>query len=107
MNRPFAILPLASFLISSCSSANPTATAEPITVQYTGATAPWLAGLYDCAGGNVVKAEQRAVDFQDPQSADMTFRIGQPANTIFPAYKIGNEDILVFVNSQSPITHLP
>jgi ABC-type phosphate transport system substrate-binding protein len=110
MKHIFAILILAFFLLSSCNSAtpNPTPTAAPetITVQYTSAVIPWLAGLYDCAGINVVTAEQRAADFLDPQAADLAIRIGQPANLTSPAYQIGSEDILVIVNPQNPIPAL-
>ncbi len=106
MKHTFAFLILVSFLIPSCNSATPTTPAEPITVQYTAATATWLADIYGCAGANVVKAEQRAADFQDPQSVDLAIRIGQPANLTSPAYQIGSEDILIIVNRQNPINRL-
>ena len=106
MKRTFAFLILAGSLLPSCNSATPTVPLEPITVQYTTAAAPWLAGLYDCAGANVVTAEQRAADFLDPQSVNLAIRIGQPANLTSPAYQIGSEDILVILNPQNPINAL-
>ena len=106
MKRTFAFLILACFLLPSCNSDTPTATAGPITVQYTAAAAPWLAGLYDCAGANMVTAEQRAADFLDPQSVNVAIRIGQPANLTSPAYQISSEDILVILNPQNPINAL-
>lgn len=106
MKRSFAIIILACILIPSCSPAEPNVTAESITIQYTAATIPWLADLYDCAGGSVVKAEQRAVDFLDPQSAELSIRIGEPSNYNSPAYQIGSEDILVIANRQNLINHL-
>jgi hypothetical protein len=110
MKRIFAFLILACFLLSSCNSAmpkaTPTAASETIAVQYTAAAVPWLAGLYNCAGVNVVTAEQRAADFQDPQAIDLAIRIGQPASQTSSAYQIGSEDILVIVNPQNPTSSL-
>jgi len=110
MKRILAILILACFLLSSCNSITPiatlTAAPETIAVQYTAAAVPWLAGLYNCAGVNVVTAEQRAADFLDPQAIDLALRIGQPANLTSPAYQIGSEDILVIVNPQNPTSSL-
>jgi hypothetical protein len=106
MKRTFACLILACFLLPACNSATPIPFAEPITVQYSAAAVPWLAGLYNCAGANVVKAEQRAADFQEPQSVDMAIRIGQPDNLNSPAYQIGSEELLVIVNPGNPVKTL-
>jgi hypothetical protein len=101
-----AFLIFACLLLPSCNSTPPTVTAGSITVQYTAAAAPWLAGLYDCAGANLVTAEQRAAVFLDPQSVDLAIRIGQSVNLTAPAYQIGSEDILVILNPQNPIKAL-
>jgi hypothetical protein len=106
MKRSFAFIILTCFLLPSCNSVTPVVTAEQLTVQYTAAAAPWLAGLYNCAGANVVNSEQRAADFLDPQSVDLAIRIGQPEDLTSPAYQIGSEDILVIVNRQNPINAL-
>jgi hypothetical protein len=103
MKNSLSILILACILITACNSATPTATSGPITVQYTAATTPWLAGIYNCAGANVVTADQRAGDFLEPQSVDLTIRIGPPGNLASPAYQIGSEDILVIVNPQNRV----
>jgi len=106
MKRTFAFLILVCLLLPSCNSATPTVSAGPLTVQYTAAAAPWLADLYDCAGANVVTAEQRAADFLDPQSVNLAIRIGQPANLTSAAYQIGSEELLVILNPQNPINSL-
>jgi hypothetical protein len=106
MNRLKAFLLLACLLLPACSSATPSATPVPITVQYTAASIPWLANVYTCAGANGITAEQRAADFLDPQTVDMAIRVGQPENLVTPAYQIGNEDILVAVNKLNPISTL-
>ena len=106
MKRALTSIIIACFLQSSCIAATPTPIAEPITVQYTAATDPWLANVYDCAGANVVAAEQRAADFLDPQSVDLAIRIGQPEPLTSPAYQIDTEELLVIVHRQNPISHL-
>ncbi len=106
MKRILPILILASLLLPACNPTTPTATAGAITVQYTAAAAPWLAGLYDCAGANVVTAEQRSAIFLDPQSDNLAIRIGQPANLTSPAYRIGSEELQVILNPQNPINTL-
>ena len=93
-------------LTASCTPAKPTATPETIRVQYSFATQPWLAYLNNCAGMNIVAAELRAAEYQEPLSADLVMRIGQPDNLTNPAWQIGSDDLLVIVNSQNPITKL-
>jgi len=106
MKRCLAFIILTCFLLPSCNSAAPTAAVEQLTVQYTSASVPWLAGLYDCANPNVVNAEQRAADLMDLQSDDLAIRIGLPDNLTSPAYQIGSEDLLVIVNRQNTINAL-
>ena len=106
MRRPLPAMVLVLILLAGCNPPMPAATPVSIAVQYSAATAPWLTGIYDCAGVNVVTAEQRAVEFQDPQSVDMAIRIGQPDNLNFPAYQIGSEEILVIVNPKNPVKSL-
>jgi hypothetical protein len=106
MKRTFSLLFLACFLLTACNSAPPTTAPVPFIVQYTAATVPWLASLYNCAGTNVIAADQRAADFIDPQSVDLAIRIGQPDTMNSPAYQIGSEDILVIVNLQNLVQTL-
>lgn len=103
MKHSIAFFFLTCFLLSSCNPTTPTLSAEPVTVQYTIASSPWLAELYTCAEANVVDAEQRAAELQNPQLFDLAIRIGQPENLTIPAYRIGSEDILVIANNQNPI----
>jgi hypothetical protein len=106
MRRSFCLLLLVLFLLAACNPATPGSTPVPISIEYTAATIPWLAGIYDCAGANVVNAEQRAADFQDPQSYDLSLQIGQPENQVSPAYQIGTDEILLIVNSDNPVKTL-
>jgi len=102
MNRTFAIFFLAGIIFTSCTTAPPTIKAEQFTVQYTSATVPWLANLYNCAGMNVIPAEQRAADFLDLKSASMVIRLGSPGNINGFPYQIGTDDLLVVVASKNP-----
>ena len=92
--------------ITACSPAYPTTTIEPIRVQYSFAAQPWLANVNTCANNYIVEAELRAADFQDPQSAAIVLRLGQPANFNTPAYQIGTDDLLVITNPQNPLHNL-
>ncbi len=103
---PFLLLTYCFLLLTSCSPGTSTAALEPMTVQYTAATTPWLAALYTCAGNHIVEAELRAADFLDPQTTDLVMRIGQPPDLLSPAYQIGTDDVLVIVNRQNPINAL-
>lgn len=106
MKRTFVFIVLACSLLSSCNPSPPTAKPEQLTIQYTAATAPWLAGLYHCAGGDVVIAEQRGAEFLDPQSADVIIRFGQPDFPTTHDYQIATDDLLVIVNSKNPTSSL-
>ncbi len=99
---------LFAFLLSAaaCSPATPTATPVTIRVQYSYAAQPWLEKLSGCAGGNILAAELRPIDFQDPQSTDLVMRIGQPEAISTPAFQLGTDDLVVIVNRQNPINRL-
>jgi len=106
MKRTFTLLALACFLMTACNSSNPTTAAEPITVQFTSATLPWLADLYNCAGANVVTTDQLATEFMNLESVDLVIRVGQPDNLTSPAFQIGSETIQVIVNFNNPVNTL-
>ena len=106
MKHIFAFFFLACILLVSCDSAPPTEKPKQLIVQYTAASIPWLASLYNCAGGNVVTAEQREADFLDPQTANMVIRIGQTENPTSFVYQIALDNILVITNSKNPASRL-
>jgi hypothetical protein len=102
MKRTFAYIILAGILLTSCTTAPPTIKTEQFTVQYTSASVPWLASLYNCAGTNVISAEQRAADFLDLKSANIVIRVGDPGTSNGFPYQIGTDDLLVIVASKNP-----
>jgi hypothetical protein len=95
-----------SLLLTSCTTTTSTATPQPIRVEYTPATTPWLADLYACTDNDVVDAEPRSADFLDYQGEDLVMRIGQPDELTTPAYQVGSENINVIVNSDNPLRTL-
>ena len=103
MKPTFVWFILACFLIPSCNSVTPTSPTEQLTVGYSAATTPWLVNLYDCAGANVIHAEQTAADFIDLQSVDMAIRIGQSAYLTSHPFQIGSDELLVIVNPRNLI----
>ena len=106
MKRTFFLIVLVCFLLPSCNPGPPTARPEELTVQYSAASVPWLATLYNCADGTVVTSEQRGADFLDPQSVNMVIRIGKPDKLIAFAYQIATDDLLVIANLKNPTSRL-
>ncbi len=94
---------LTVILLTACGPTIPAATSQTISVEYTAASIPWLADITDCASGNTINSEQVAADFQDPQSYDISLRVGQPDNLGSSAFQIGSEEILVIENPQNPV----
>jgi len=106
MKQAFVSFILAGLLLTSCVATAPKPKPEQFTVQYTAASVPWLASLYNCANNNVVTAEQREADFLDPSSAAMIIRIGKPDNLAGFDYQIGTDKLLVIANLKNPTSSL-
>ena len=96
-----ALLILFTFWISSCSSNTRPATPQIVSVYSTSAAQPWLSELYDCAGTASILSR---VD--DPSSAQIILRIGEPEFLVSPAYQIDTEEILIVTHRQSPVQNL-
>src|SRR5215468_2417485 len=95
------ILILVSLLISSCTTSTPPVTPQVVTVYSTSAAEPWLHESYDCAGTSPVLSR---VD--NPSSAEIMLRVGEPKPLSAFAYQIATEDILIVTQRQSPIQNL-
>lgn len=99
---PFVIFFLLfSFFLFSCSTSTPPATPQVVTVYSTSAAKPWLPPLYDCAGSASVLSR---VD--DPSSADIVLRVGEPKVLSSSAFQIDTEEILIVTHRQSPVQNL-
>jgi hypothetical protein len=71
-----------------------------VTAYATSAATPWLADLYACA------ADSNTVINLSAESPDISLRIGEPETLVSPAYKIGEEEILIVTGSESPLAEL-
>ena len=70
-------------------------------VDATPAARPWLADVYDCAPeGTLIRVTN------DPASADISLRIGEPDFWPASVYQIDTEEILVVTHRQSPVQNL-
>ena len=92
---------LFTFLFSSCAAPTPTVTPQVVNVYATSAASPRLNDLYDCASSS-----SAVLELSDAQSADISLRLGEPADLSTPAYPIGSEDILVVVHPQTGLGQL-
>jgi hypothetical protein len=102
MRKPLIVfLFLFSIVISSCSTTPTPATPQLVSVYSTSAAEPWLPPLYDCAGTSVV-----IFRVDDPASADIVLRVGEPKVLTSSAYQIDLEDILIVTHRQSPVQNL-
>jgi phosphate transport system substrate-binding protein len=106
MKRTFNLVILACFILSSCNSISPASNSEHFTIQYTAASIPELAKLYDCASGNEIDAKPRGTDFLDPSDSDMVIRVGQPSTPTLFAYQIASDSLVVIVNLKNPATEM-
>jgi hypothetical protein len=89
-------------LVASCApAATPTLETRLVNVYATTATQPWLADVFACAPAGAVIS---VVD--DPASADIALRLGEPEILITPTYQIDTEEILVVTQRQSPVQNM-
>lgn len=96
-----AFLLLSFFLLFSCSPTTPSVTPQLVTVYSTSAAQPWLPLLYECAEDSTVISR---VD--DPSTADIVLRIGEPPFLDSPAYQIDQEEIWIVTHRESSISQM-
>lgn len=85
---------------SACAPPTPQPEQVIVTAYATSASTPWLTDLYACA------ANSNTVLKISADSPDISLQIGEPENLISSAYQIGEEEILVVANRQSPLPDL-
>jgi hypothetical protein len=89
-------------LVASCAPATaPEVEIQIVNVHASPAVQPWLANVYACASEGVVV---RVAD--DPTSADIFLRLGEPEFVSAFAYQIGTEEILVVTHRQSLVQNM-
>jgi hypothetical protein len=98
--RQFALIILV-LVLASCSTSTPPPTPEMVTVYSTAAAQPWLPLLYECAGTSSLVSR---VD--DPSSAEIILRVGEPKVLTSSAFQIDTEEVLIATHRQSPVQNL-
>jgi hypothetical protein len=88
------------FLLASCAPATAVVTPQLVKVYVSSAASSKLPDLYDCS------TPSTAIYLADPQSADLTLRLGPPDQLSLPAYQIGTDDVDVIVPSRSNLSQL-
>ena len=100
MNK-FSFLFVLSMIFSACTPTTPPGTPEVISVYSSSAAEPWLSELYKCAGTTLVISR-----VNDPVSAAVALRVGEPEHLASPSYQIDTEEILIVTQRQSPVQNL-
>ena len=95
------LLTFLALLISSCSTRTPQPAPQVVSVYSSSSATPWLSDLYTCADGIAVISR---VD--DPATADIALRVGEPEFLNAPAYQIDEDEILIVTHRQSPVQNL-
>ena len=76
------------------------ATPQLVKVYVTSAASSRLTDLYNCS------TLSTAILLSDPQTADITIRLGQPDSLSSPAFQVGSDDVVVIVQSQNSTDNL-
>jgi hypothetical protein len=92
--------------LSACTPGIHTTTVPPLQVESTFAAQPWLAAVQKCALPMDVEASLVPAADLSVGSAEMSMRIGQPVQSNFPSYQIGQEEVQIIVSAASPLTSL-
>jgi PBP superfamily domain len=87
-------------LLTACAPAATVATPQLVKVYVTSAAASRLTDLYNCS------TPSTAILLSDPQTADITIRLGQPDSLSSPAFQVGTDDMVLIVQSQNNIDNL-
>ncbi|MCC6498757.1 MAG: hypothetical protein IT313_00670 [Anaerolineales bacterium] len=101
IRKDIFIFLISTFLIVSCNPSTVQSPLQVVSVHSTFAAEPWLTDLYACADSLAT-----IVRVDDAASADIALQIGEPEFLSGFAYQIGEEEILVVTNRQSPIQNL-
>jgi ABC-type phosphate transport system substrate-binding protein len=100
MNRNITTFFFTVSLLTACSTPTPQATPQLINVNVSSAAYPWLGEFYNCTAASTF------INLSDPQSADITLRLGEPDKLTSPAFQISTEDILVIAHGKTGVSTL-
>jgi hypothetical protein len=91
---------LTSYFLASCASPASTIPTETITAYATSSAQPWMSELFSCANEHSIVVEVTA------ENPDISLRVGELEDMVFPVYQLGEEEIVVVVNRESSIQNL-
>jgi hypothetical protein len=91
---------LGILFLTACVAQPPRQGPDVLTVFATSGAHPWLSDAFGCA------PESTALVVADPNSADVSLRLGEPESITTPAYQIGHEDILAIIHPQIGVSAL-
>ena len=99
MKKTFLVVLL---LLVACTPAEtPIPKTQVVKIYATPATQPWLSDAFACApAGTAISVAN------EPASADISLRLGEPDFLVTPAYQIDMEEILVVTQRQSPVQNM-
>ena len=101
MKPSIVIVSLSFCLLASCTPVTQTASSpEVVTVYGSLAAQPWMTELYTCANEHSILLNFTS---QDPE---IYLRLGEPEPLVSAAYRIGEEEILIVTNRESPVQNL-
>jgi hypothetical protein len=87
-------------LLAGCGTPTPQSSPQLVNVYVTSAAYPSVGDLYNCASPSVI------INLSNPQSAELTLRLGVPDHLTTPAFQISTEEVLVIVHPQSGVSSL-
>jgi len=90
----------ALILLNACGAQTSQATPQLVKVYVTSAASSRLTDLYNCS------TPSTAILLSDPQTADISIRLGPPDSLSSVAFQIGTDDVAVIVQSQNNIDNL-
>jgi hypothetical protein len=94
---------IALFLTACTPAATPPApTPDAVSVYASPAAQPWLSETNTCAQGLQVVLENS----NDPATADISLRFGEPDALPANAFQIGSDDLLIVTHRESPLQNL-
>lgn len=83
-------------ILAGCSSPVDTQRVS-LTVHATSAAYPWLETAYDCTPSDA------AIVLSDDPRSDLLIRLGEPAQLLTPAFRIGTEELMIVTHPQTGV----
>ncbi|MEI6288983.1 MAG: hypothetical protein WCP19_00995 [Chloroflexota bacterium] len=93
---------LFTLILLGCSPVQEQTNPKVYFIQITSSTMPWLEKAITCAEASKINLSTT----DNPEQADITLRLGEPASPVSNAFEIDKEEILVLANNENTIQTL-